>query len=207
MGYGDFAPTTETGRILATVFIPFAVGIMGIFLETVANAIIDQRRRRYQEYLHNKPLTLHDIRILDADGDGEVTRAEFLEFMLVAMNQVDKGLLNQLKDHFNRLDYDHSGTINKNDLAEMAKQQLTQNVSDKLRSAQYKSFQLHQPHHHRPSPDSATTVSSTADPPFERRLTQPTNNTSGRSRVSPKDQQQRKSRPFSTKSYQNTPYK
>ena len=126
VGYGDLATKTETGRTLAIIFIPFAVGIMGSLLEMVAGAIIDARRKKYESYLHNKPLTLRDIRVMDSDGDGNVTRAEFLQFMLVAMNQVDKGLLERLNHHFDQLDYDNSGTINKDDLATMAQQRMQQ---------------------------------------------------------------------------------
>ena len=46
--------------------------------------------------LRNKELTLEDLRVMDGDGDGTVTKAEFLEFMLVAMNQVDQGLIDNL---------------------------------------------------------------------------------------------------------------
>lgn len=97
---------------------------MGSILETTATAIINRRRQKYHNKLLNKPLTLRDIHLLESDGDGEVTRAEYLEFMLVAMNQVDKALLENLKAHFNRLDNSHSGTINKDDLAGMARQRM-----------------------------------------------------------------------------------
>ena len=145
VGYGDFSPKTDLGRALAIVFIPFAVSTMGIFLGTVANAIISHRQKTFTTYLQNKPLTMDDIRILDRDGDGNVTRAEFFQFMLVAMNQVDNSLFDGLNAHFDRLDADKSGTINKDDLATMAKHQIRSNHKDVLagsfRLANYREYQ------------------------------------------------------------------
>jgi Ion channel/EF hand len=125
VGYGDFSPKTDEGRFVAILFIPAAVCVMGYCLDLVSTTIIEYRRKHSTNYLlGNRPFTLEDIRNWDGDGDGEVTRLEFLEFMLVAMGQVDKGLLDDLKAHFNRLDVNGSGTINKEDLAIIAKQRL-----------------------------------------------------------------------------------
>lgn len=89
---------------------------------------------------------MEDIRILDGDGDGNVTRAEFFEFMLVAMNQVDKSVFDGLNKHFDRLDADKSGTLNKDDLATLAKHQILRNNDDNVlpgsfRLANYREYQ------------------------------------------------------------------
>lgn len=174
VGYGDFAPQSEMGRCLAILFIPVAVGLMGILLEKVANAIIDYRREQYTRELHNKPLTLKQIRILDTNGDGEVSMMEFMEFMLVAMNQVDQGLLDQLKQHFHKLDVDGSGTINKADLAQMAKQRLLNHnsVGEEPRLGQY---------NQRAQQDTRNLTSprgSVQKPSLQRKATQQTSNRS-----------------------------
>ena len=172
---------------MAVFFIPVAVGIMGKFLEGVANAIIDHHREQYTRKLHNKPLTIEDIRILDSDGDGEVSRAEFLEFMLVAMNEVDKSLLDKLKEHFKRLDIDGSGTITKADLAEMARRRLAHDrIEEKLRLSHYKDHLVKQAHKSAPGTPTGMTltgpmVRSSANirkPSLERRATQQTSNRS-----------------------------
>jgi Ion channel/EF hand len=127
VGYGDFSPKTDSGRLVAILFIPAAVCVMGFFLNLVSRTIIEYRRNQYVSFLlGSKPFTMEDIRNWDGDGDGEVTRAEFLEFMLVAMDKVDTGLLDDLKARFNMLDVNGSGTINKEDLAIMAKQRFVQ---------------------------------------------------------------------------------
>ena len=103
VGYGDYCPVTQRGRLMAIVFIPLAVGAMGHFLSSVANAIMERRVSLVQQQLASQELTLYDLEIMDVDGDGHVSRAEFLEFMLVAMNKVDKEFIEELRHHFAQL--------------------------------------------------------------------------------------------------------
>jgi len=124
VGYGDFSPKTQIGRILAILYIPIAVGVMGTFLDVVASYIIAFRKKNAEDYWEQKELSLDDLVAMDVDGDGTVTKAEFLEFMLVAMNQVDQDTLDNLKAHFERLDYDQSGTLDKSDLLTMAQRSM-----------------------------------------------------------------------------------
>lgn len=124
VGYGDLSPQTEAGRILAILYIPIAVGLMGTFLDLVATSIIAQKTKSAEDYWGNHDLSLKDLRVMDSDGDGTVSKAEFLEFMLVAMDQVDQDTLDNLKDHFDRLDKDKSGALDKGDLIEMAQTKL-----------------------------------------------------------------------------------
>lgn len=128
---------------MAIVFIPLAVGATGHVLSIVANWIIDGRQKQFRDELATRELTLKDLDIMDADRDGRVSRAEFLEFMLVAMNKVDQELLDELKEHFQRLDKDNSGSLNRADLISVAKEKL-QSPSRKLELASYKETLLRQ---------------------------------------------------------------
>ena len=83
VGYGDYSPKTQYGRLLAIFFIPLSVGAMGHFLSSVATVIMDSRRSSFQKQMDTHELSLQDLEIMDYDGDGLVTRAEYLEFMLV----------------------------------------------------------------------------------------------------------------------------
>lgn len=124
MGYGDLSPQTQTGRLLAILYIPVAVGVMGSFLDLVANSIIAHQRQNAENYWQHKELSLKDLRAMDRDGDGTVSKAEFLEFMLVATDQIDQETLDNLKEHFDRLDKDKSGSLDKADLINMAQSKL-----------------------------------------------------------------------------------
>ena len=119
------------GRILAVLYIPVAVSVIGSLLDVMANMIIDFRQSQGQKQLRDKELTLQDLKVMDFDGDGQVSKAEFLEFMLIAMNQVDQELLDNLKSHFDRLDKDQSGTLDRNDLINVAQFNLLKEKSSK----------------------------------------------------------------------------
>jgi potassium channel subfamily K, other eukaryote len=124
VGYGDFAPTSQQGRLIAMIYIPLAVGAMGKFCSIVAAVIMNAKQESFRREMQRKELTCDDLEIMDADGNGIVTRAEFIEFMLVAMNKVDKSLMDELRAHFNRLDADGTGSLSKEDLIHNARQRL-----------------------------------------------------------------------------------
>ena len=128
---------------MAIFFIPLAVGAMGHFLTIVANWIIDGRQKRFRDNFANKDLTMQDLDVMDSDGDGNVSRAEFLEFMLVAMNKVDQELIDELKTQFQRLDNDGSGALSRDDLISAARKKL-QSPTRKLELAAYKESLLRQ---------------------------------------------------------------
>lgn len=137
-GFGDIAPVSPIGRLATALFIPIAVGAMGHWLTMVASFIIDQRQSRYRRNLVERhELTAEDLEVMDEDGDGRVDRAEFLEFMLVAMNKVDKDLIEELRLHFSSLDSDGTGVLSKGDLIANARRKLHDPVH-KLELAQYK---------------------------------------------------------------------
>jgi len=127
--------------MIAIVFIPLAVGTAGVWMGSVANWIIEIKSSRFRQQLGQKDLTQDDIDMMDGNGDGHVTMAEFLEFMLVAMNKVDQQLIDELKEHFCRLDCDGTGELTRDDLVEAAKKKL-HSPEHKLRLAYYKKHLL-----------------------------------------------------------------
>jgi potassium channel subfamily K len=143
VGYGDFAPQTQMGRLFAIFFIPLAVGTMGHWLSVVASSIIANRQSSFHRRLQMQELSQSDLDIMDEDGDGNVSRAEFLEFMLVAMNKVDKDFIDEMRGHFERLDTDNTGVLSRDDLIASAKRKL-QNPYRKLELSHYKQQLLQQ---------------------------------------------------------------
>jgi potassium channel subfamily K, other eukaryote len=124
VGYGDFAPQSQRGRLIAVIYIPLAVGAMGHLLGMLASVIMDAKLDSFRRELQSKELTYHDLEIMDADGSGDVTQSEFIEFMLVAMNKVDKEFIEELRAHFNRIDTDGTGYLCKGDLVHNARKKL-----------------------------------------------------------------------------------
>lgn len=137
VGYGDLVPQTQAERLFAVPFILLAVGAMGKWLSVAANAIIDYRLQEFRKSFETRELTFNDLQVMDDDGEGKVTLAEYLAFMLVAMNKVDQEIVKDLTAQFNRLDVDGNGMLEKEDLIIVAKRRL-KSTKRKLQLAQYK---------------------------------------------------------------------
>lgn len=137
IGYGDFFPTTETERLIGIFFIPIAVLVMGHGLGYIANSLIEIHSSRFLERYESRELSQEDLDAMDVNGDGVVTRAEFLEFMLVAMNKIDWDLVNELQEYFNRLDAAGTGELSRDDLVAAARRKL-KHPRRKLALAAYK---------------------------------------------------------------------
>jgi hypothetical protein len=116
---------------------------MGHWLSVVASSIIANRQSSFHRRLQMQELSQNDLDIMDEDGDGNVSRAEFLEFMLVAMNKVDKDFIDEMRGHFERLDVDNTGVLSRDDLIASAKRKL-QNPHRKLELSHYKQQLLQQ---------------------------------------------------------------
>jgi len=127
VGFGDLTPDSQYARALAILFTPCAAFTMGRCIQYVATSIINRRRFQTMELFFgtctvatsnsssssnstNQPqpvrhqLTLQDLKAMDRNGDGHVSWSDFLEFMLLAMNQVDAGMIQELRKQFDRLD-------------------------------------------------------------------------------------------------------
>jgi Ca2+-binding EF-hand superfamily protein len=61
-------------------------------------------------------LNIEAILAMDADGNGSIDLAEFLEFMLVKMGKCSQFDIDKIKRQFNELDIDGSGTLDHNDI-------------------------------------------------------------------------------------------
>lgn len=103
VGYGDEVHSTKRMRTLAILYIPILVGVMSHFLGTVARVIMDVHRNSLLQHMQNREWKPNDLRDMDSDGDGIVTEADFIVFMLSNMQDVDNRLLDRLRKHFRSL--------------------------------------------------------------------------------------------------------
>jgi potassium channel subfamily K len=77
---------------------------------------MDRKRNHAEETFLQRGLTMRDLSTLDLDSDGKVTKAEFLTYMLVALQKVSQEDMDELLVVFDRLDVDKSGTLTPEDL-------------------------------------------------------------------------------------------
>ena len=79
---------------------------------------------------------------MDWDRDGEVSKLDYVEFMLLTLKKVDANLINELHQQFDQLDTNRSGSLTKQDLERLAKKRLKR-VRHKLKLSSYKYELLH----------------------------------------------------------------
>jgi potassium channel subfamily K, other eukaryote len=122
IGFGDIAPNSEQARLWAVFFIPMAVAATGNALGAVASSFLARRRCQvYQCLMVDRNLCIDDLVRMDTDGNGRVTRDEYVEFMLLQLQLVDQEQLDELYRQFDRLDVTRSGYLDEEDLKLMAK--------------------------------------------------------------------------------------
>ncbi|DBA04556.1 TPA: hypothetical protein N0F65_011104 [Lagenidium giganteum] len=109
IGFGDLSPKSEAGRIVAIFFLPLSVisvahGIGSIIEEIGRCSVMKQK------------ISMKDLIAMDSDGDGKVTKMEYLRYMLVKLGKADDDDITGILAQFDKLDKDGSGELDKDDL-------------------------------------------------------------------------------------------
>mmetsp|Transcript_31104 Transcript_31104/g.81504 ORF Transcript_31104/g.81504 Transcript_31104/m.81504 type:complete len:526 (+) Transcript_31104:129-1706(+) len=115
VGFGDFSPETQDARLFVIFYLVFLVTATGGFLGELGKYVDVNRKSRRDEVL-NRGLSAALIAELDEDGDGEVTKLEWLKGMLVALDEADGELIDIILNQFDNLDRDGSGSLDIDDI-------------------------------------------------------------------------------------------
>ena len=83
--------------------------------------LVERRQREVYRRQLESDLTIEHLDAMDGDGDGKITREEYIQFMLIEMGRVDKKEIDELDKQFDRLDVTRSGYLDNEDLELMAK--------------------------------------------------------------------------------------
>jgi len=118
---GDFAPRTSAGRLFAVLYIPLAVASAGEIFSSIAVAFIQRRQKKIFEDELSTNLSLAHMNAIDSNGDGLITREEYVSFMMLEMGRIDPRELRELHRQFEHLDVTESGEIDREDLQLMAR--------------------------------------------------------------------------------------
>jgi Ion channel len=120
VGFGDYHPTLPATRLFCIFFLPVAVAVMGKLLGRIASAYMDRKVKRQEKEFLSRSLALCDLQVMDTDVNGKVDLAEFLTYMLVALQKVSKDDIREIRNVFDRLDIDKSGVLTIADLKTQA---------------------------------------------------------------------------------------
>jgi voltage-gated potassium channel Kch len=120
VGFGDVVPKSQGGRAFMAVWmfagVSATANLVGVITDTLLKAKGQMRIQKLSSNL---------IAEIDEGGDGEVSEAEFLCFMLRKYDLVDQDLLNDFRANFKQLDADNSGHLTIDDL-KVAQQKATE---------------------------------------------------------------------------------
>ena len=120
-GYGDVVPTLPRTKLLSLAFVPLAVVSMGEIVGRVAGHFLRREVGKAEREFLSRRLTLDDLEAMDTDHSGGVDEAEFLTFMLLAMQKVDEDLMAELRRQFRELDETGNGLLQRADLVMRAR--------------------------------------------------------------------------------------
>lgn len=121
VGYGDFSPKTETGRLFSIFYIIVSVILVTKFLGDLAKIPLKRRRRNLERKVlgqFGKQLTAADLTEITQNtrNPGTCTKAEFVVEMLKKLNKVKPRDMREIEFFFNQLDADGSGELDADDI-------------------------------------------------------------------------------------------
>ena len=116
VGYGDLVPTSAGSRLFVSVYVLIACGGLAVSMSNFGSIIMAMEADHKAKQFVQRGVTEAMIREMDSDGSGGISRAEFLEYMLVAMGKLEQEDLDQVNFMFAQLDADGSGELDVEDV-------------------------------------------------------------------------------------------
>ena len=116
VGFGDFSPHHKGVRLACCFLLPLCVCVLCEFLGRVASVYMSRHTRKCERDFLNRAMTMADLDAMDTDRDGRVQPGEFLSFMLVALQKVDKADIDEIMELFHELDVTRTGAVNPTDI-------------------------------------------------------------------------------------------
>ena len=120
VGYGDFSPTKEGGRILAIFWILFSVVAVARAMGAIVDVFLEWRQEYRRKKMLQKQVNMGQLVKYSGD-DGKMDFEEFCLLKLQVVGLISGENLSECAQQFKYLDKDGSGTIDANDLLEGAK--------------------------------------------------------------------------------------
>mmetsp|Transcript_20941 Transcript_20941/g.45598 ORF Transcript_20941/g.45598 Transcript_20941/m.45598 type:complete len:183 (-) Transcript_20941:243-791(-) len=116
IGLGDEHPETQWSKAICIICIPVLVALGGTILGKVASFYLDKRNdAKVNEFL-SRAVRIGDLEKMDLDGDSNVTKDEFLVYMLTTLQKVEQSDIDEIFALFSKLDKNKDGTLNLKDI-------------------------------------------------------------------------------------------
>lgn len=102
VGYGDIVLGSANSRILGIFFLVGGTLLFAFLLTTIINLATTEYKLRQCQLFFGRPITRPLLMQMDTNGSGDVSRAEFMEYMLLASNMVDPEILGEINSAFDK---------------------------------------------------------------------------------------------------------
>jgi len=136
VGYGDLTFDTDGGRVFAIFWILIGTTALARMLSAVIDAKSQEVAAAFAEKKAKRLLMKRtDIRVLDKEGTGQVSKMDFLIYKLVALGRCEQWHIDDIISQFEALDEDGSGTL---EIADFKKAQERESEQLRQRVLAYK---------------------------------------------------------------------
>ena len=116
IGYGDFSPQTQGGRLFGIFWIMLGTVIVANFLGIFAGFIIEDKQEKLRQEILTRKLDSNTLKNWDKDGDNTIDRFEYLTARLLQLEICNQFEINNIMQTFDLHDHNGDGTVTISDI-------------------------------------------------------------------------------------------
>ena len=116
IGYGDFSPVSQSGRLFAIFWIMLGTVIVANFLGIFAGFIIEDKQEKLRNEILSRKLDSNTLKNWDTDGDDTIDRYEYLTARLLQLEVCNQFEINNIMQSFEIHDHNGDGTVTISDI-------------------------------------------------------------------------------------------
>lgn len=117
VGYGDFYPNTQDGRLFGIFWIFCGAVLVASAGGDLLDSVLDFKQDEINRKIIARNLKTRDLLAIDDDDSGEIDELEYIGHMLVKLRKCEAEDIQELRDRFAELDKSGDGTLAAEDFA------------------------------------------------------------------------------------------
>lgn len=117
IGYGDVVPSNRWAKGFTMIYCIIGTLVTAQALNSFNNALSNYRKAFRNNIILTNQVNMMDLFMMDVDGDGTVTKAEYMIYKLMHMRLVDPEVIARVERQFHVMDTDGSGTLTIDDIS------------------------------------------------------------------------------------------
>lgn len=115
VGYGDLLPSTDMSRNINIFMLLVGTALYALMLSSLVTYVVSSMQRAYCKKLFRHCVTPERLLRMDTNGSGDISRAEFMEALMLETRQVDPAIIAEINSAFEYL-VTQGGTVAQNSL-------------------------------------------------------------------------------------------